>query len=131
MHRFVADCFDLVFVPAEGVEVPLANLRCVQHTNPWLTRSAWELPIRGDVEDLLRLNLFGRHSKVVFILASGTAEELFFYGKLTSILSLYWENVAVRCLSGEKPDKCPENWWVFHWPAMECLQVADVVVGSG
>jgi len=50
LHQFVADCFDLVLVPGEGVEVPLANLPCVQHTNPWLIRSAWELPIREDVE---------------------------------------------------------------------------------
>ena len=131
LHRFVADCFDLVLVPGEGVEVPLANLPCVQHTNPWLIRSAWELPIREDVEAILRLNPLDRNSKVVLVLASGTAEELSFYGELTSILSQYWENVAVRCLSWEKPDKCPENLWVFHWPAMECLQVADVVVGSG
>ncbi|MEG3840796.1 hypothetical protein [Microcoleus sp. herbarium14] len=131
LHRFVADCFDLVLVPGEGFEVAMANLPGVEHTNPWLIRSAWELPVREDVEAILRLNPVERNSKIVLVLASGMAEELSFYGELTSILSQDLKNVVVRCLSVEKPDKCPENLWVFHWPAMECLQVADVVVGGG
>ena len=131
LHRFVADCFDLVLVPGEGFEVAMANLPCVEHTNPWLIRSAWELPVREDVESILRLNLFERNSKILLILASGMAEELSFYGELTSILSQCLTNVVVRCLSVEKPDNCPESLWVFHWPAIECLQVADVVVGGG
>lgn len=131
LHQFVANCFDLVLVPGEGFEVALANLPCVEHTNPWLIRSDWELPKREDLESILRLNPAECNSKIVLILASGMAEELSFYGELTSILSQCLTNVVVRCLSVKRPDKCPENLWVFHWPAMECLQVADVVVGGG
>ena len=131
LHQFVANCFDLVLIPGEGSEVSLANLPCVEHTNPWLIRSAWELPMRQEVEAILRLNLVDIKSKIVLILASGMAEELSVYGEIASILSQNLPNVIVRCLSVKKPDKCPENLWVFHWPAIECLQVADVVVGGG
>lgn len=64
------------------------------------------------------------------VCAAGRAAELAWYGKLTSALAESLSGVVVRCLAAKCPD-CPPDLWVFHYPGMECLLAADVVVGGG
>jgi hypothetical protein len=129
LQHFVADNFDLVLVPGETGELPLAHLPQVQHTAPWLIRSASTLPNRAYARTLLSLNP-DETGKVVLVYAAGRAEELAFYGQLTRDLANSLTGVTVRCLSAECPTHCPPELWVFHWPGIECLPAADVVVGG-
>jgi len=71
-----------------------------------------------------------RVRQVVLVCAAGRAEELSFYGQLTRDLANSLTNVTVRCLSAECPENCPPELWVFHWPGIDCLPAADVVVGG-
>jgi hypothetical protein len=134
LRRFVADNFDLVLIPGEIGELPLAQLPQVNPTAPWLFKSAGELPNRADSRALLRLDyllhLDYSEGKVVLVCAAGRAEELSFYGQLTRDLANSLTNVTVRCLSAECPENCPPELWVFHWPGIDCLPAADVVVGG-
>ncbi|MBD2041741.1 hypothetical protein [Microcoleus sp. FACHB-672] len=126
---FVADNFDLVIVPGEGEEMPLAELPQVRHTAPWLIRSAGELPDVTRARTLLGLNPIDTNPLIV-ICAAGRAEELSLYGNLTRVLAESLPGVTVRCLAPECPENCPAELWVFHWPGIECLPAADVVVGG-
>lgn len=126
---FVADNFDLVIVPGEGEEMPLAELPQVRHTAPWLIRSAGELPDVIHARTLLGLNPTDTNPLIV-ICAAGRAEELSLYGNLTRVLAESLPGVTVRCLAPECPENCPAELWVFHWPGIECLPAADVVVGG-
>ncbi|MBW4678663.1 MAG: hypothetical protein KME19_00925 [Microcoleus vaginatus WJT46-NPBG5] len=126
---FVADNFDLVIVPGEGEEMPLAELPQVRHTAPWLIRSAGELPDVIHARTLLGLNPTDTNPLIV-ICAAGRAEELSLYGNLTRVLAESLPGVTVRCLAPECPENCPDELWVFHWPGIECLPAADVVVGG-
>lgn len=130
LQRFVAENFDLVIVPGES-NVPLSDLPQVQYTAPWLIRSASELPHINKARSLLRLNQTDFQSKIVVVCAAGTMEELALYGKLALALAESYKGVAVRCLAATCPDNCPPDLWVFHFPGMECLVAADVVVGGG
>lgn len=129
LPNFVADNFDLVIVPGEGDEIPLAELPQVQHTAPWLIRSAGELPDVTRARTLLGLNPTDT-GLVVMVCAAGRAEELSLYGNLTRVLAESLPGVTVRCLASECPENCPPELWVFHWPGIECLPAANVVVGG-
>jgi predicted glycosyltransferase len=131
LHSFVTDNFNLVIVPGEGNTPPLANLPQVKHTKPWLIRSADELPSINTARSHLRLKPQENYLKTVIVYAAGKRAELALYGKLTQILALSIPNIAVRCLAAECPKNCPPNLWIFHYPGIECLVAADVVVGSG
>lgn len=128
LRCFVADNFDLVLIPGEIGELPLAQLPQVNHTAPWLFKSAGELPHHADARTLLHLD--STEGKVVLVCAAGRAEELAFYGQLTRDLANSFTDVTVRCLSAKCPENCPPELWVFHWPGIDCLPAADVVVGG-
>ncbi len=64
---------------------------------------------------------------LVIILASGS--ELGVYGEIANILNQ--QGYTVRCLSANLPPHCPNSIWKFHYPAIECLWLADVVIGGG
>ncbi len=131
LRRFVANNFDLVIVPGESNTVPLSDLPQVRHTAAWLIRSADALPDINKARLLLRLNPADYRSKTVVVCAAGRAEELLWYGKLTGTLAESLTGVAVRCLAATCPENCPPDLWIFHWPGIECLLAADVVVGGG
>ncbi len=131
LRRFVANNFDLVIVPGESDTVPLSDLPQVRHTAAWLIRSADALPDINKARLLLRLNPADYRSKTVVVCAAGRAEELLWYGKLTGTLAESLTGVAVRCLAATCPENCPPDLWIFHWPGIECLLAADVVVGGG
>jgi hypothetical protein len=129
LQRFVKDNFDLVLVPGETGELPLAQLPQVEHTAPWLIENVSELPNRAGSRALLRLNP-SSVDQVLLVCAAGRAEELSFYGQLTGKLANSLTGITVRCLSAECPEHCPPELWVFHWPGIECLPATNVVVGG-
>jgi UDP:flavonoid glycosyltransferase YjiC (YdhE family) len=136
LQRFVADYFDLVLIPGETGELAFSQLPQVHHTAPWLMRSADELPTRSAARTLLHLNPLkavsspASRTPLVLIYTAGRAEELAFYGQLTQELANSRSDITVRCLSAQCPEHCPPELWVFHWPGIECLPAADVVIGG-
>jgi hypothetical protein len=142
LAEFVEQHFEQILVPGEGYEVPLAYLPQAQHTAPWLIRSADELMPLDQARSLLRLPT--NPTQVVIICASGSAPpslpgkgagglgstETQLFGTLTYQLHQALPEVTVRCLSPQCPPQCPPELWASHWPGMDCLQMADVVVGG-
>lgn len=131
LSEFVSKYYNRIIIPGEGLDLPLVNYPLAQHTNPWLIRSADELPDRETARLMLGVNPEEKETKIVVVLASGRGEELSFYGRLTQILADSFESAIVRCISAVKPMDCDDSLWMFHWPAIECLVAADVVVGGG
>jgi hypothetical protein len=129
LRSFVANNFDLAIVPGEGNTVPLSDLPQVRHTEAWLIRNANELPKLNQARLLLRLKPTD-YPKTIVVCAAGQGKELTWYGKLTTALVESLNNVTVRCLAAKCPDRLPDLW-VFHYPGIECLLAADVVVGGG
>jgi hypothetical protein len=127
--RFVGENYQLVIVPGEGEQLPLSHLPQVRHTAPWLIRSADELPDVARARTLLGLNP-ALSEPLVVVCAAGLPQELRLYGHLTRALAEKFTGVTVRCLAAERPKNCPPELWAFHWPAIECLPAADVVVGG-
>jgi hypothetical protein len=109
LREFVAAHYDLVLAP-----------------DGWLVRCAGEIPDRGHVEEALRLGPNEEHS--VLVSASGKAEELGWYGAV--VAELLERSVTVRCIAAECPPRCPVEYWVQYWPAMDLFGCAAVVVGG-
>ncbi|OLP16080.1 hypothetical protein BST81_22905 [Leptolyngbya sp. 'hensonii'] len=139
LRAFVLTQFDRILVPGEcnlgaqqtdpNQNLPLADLPQVHHTLPWLIRDAHELPDEATARSHLRLPA-ALSKKVVLVLASGRVEELPWFGEVARTLADYRPDLVVRLLSVTCPDNCPLELWVTHWPAIETMIVADVVIGS-
>jgi hypothetical protein len=104
---FVASNYDLVLIPGagEGSEFP------GQVTAPWLVRSS---------DELRTANAHGR----TFVCASGNAEELAWYGAVTTRLP------DALCIAPICPLGCPPERWIRHWPAIDLFPGASVIVGG-
>jgi predicted glycosyltransferase len=126
---FVREQFNLVIVPGEGENLPLAKLPQAYQTDPWLIRHAGELLNPQQARHILKIPP-EKAGSLILVCAAGKAEELDLYGQLTQYLSESFPDKIVRCLAAERPAKCPPELWVFHWPGIECLLAADVVVGG-
>jgi predicted glycosyltransferase len=139
--EFVEAHFEQILIPGEGDQVPLAHLPQVQHTAPWLIRSADELMPPDQARSLLRLPQ--TLTPTVIVCASGSTppslvgkgagglgQEAQLFGTLTHQLHQSLPGVTVRCLSPQCPPYCPPELWVSHWPGIDYLQMADVVVGG-
>ncbi len=136
LQNFVENYFDLILIPGEIGKLPFSHLPQVKYTSPWLIRCDNELPKL--LESYLLLNIkseemtLSQSAKIVIISSSGKAEELKYYGKLTQILAEKFTNIIFRCLAAECPENCPRELWLFHWPGIECLLAADLVIaGAG
>ena len=126
---FVAAHYHTVLVPGEGDRVPLAHLPIVEHTDCWLIRSANELPDWSVARSLLRLS---PTTPTVIVCAAGQPSELNWFGGLTHQLAQALPMASIRCLTPLCPPTCPPELWGYHYPGIDCLQVADVVVsGAG
>ncbi len=123
--------FDLILVPAaEGHGLPSVAAIPTVITPPWLACNPHELM----APEVARQHLGVKdHQKLVLVLAAGNPEELAWYGQVTRALSHHraLPTTAVRCLAATCPPVCPPDRWRFHYPAMELLAAADVVVGGG
>nr|WP_290221087.1 hypothetical protein [Trichocoleus desertorum] len=141
LAEFVEQHFEQVLVPGEGYQVPLAHLPQVHHTAPWLMRNGDELMPLDQARSLLRLP--SSLTQLVIVCASSSApssllgkgagglgQEAQLFGTLAAHLHQALPEVTVRCLAPQCPPQCPPELWVSHWPGMDCLQMADVVVGG-
>ena len=131
LPQFVNNIFDRIIIPGESFSLPLTNFHQVFHTNYWLIRNADELPSLEKAYQLLKLDLVSNKEKLLLILASGHLQELSLYGQLARSILESFPDLKIRCLSPIKPPECPSELWSFHHPAFECLQTADIVIGSG
>lgn len=138
ISAFVQRWYCAVLVPGEGNDVPLAGLPNVIHTSPWLICDADELPSRTDIYQLLRIRQPVRNTSttspqatpLLLICAAGQPSELEFFGNLTTCLTSAFPNAIVRCIAADCPPNCSPDLWVAHYPAMECLSAANVVIGG-
>jgi predicted glycosyltransferase len=115
------------YVEAAGLEAFVAShydlvLDC--EAEPWLVRSADQLPDRETVERILRLD---RGASCALVCASGKQDELEWYGAVAAALQ---ERTLVRVVAAERPAGCAEGSWVRYWPAIDLMRCAAVVVGG-
>jgi hypothetical protein len=127
IEAFVQQHFEQVIIPGEGMRVPLAHLPQTVHTQPWLSRNPEDLADRPTART--RLNLDAT-TCTVLILASGQQEELAWYGQVSAVIA-HLPGIQVCCLAATCPPHCPPELWRLHYPALEVLLAADLVVGSG
>ena len=127
---FVANVYDLILVPGELGSSLLTKLSQTVHTAPWLIRSEDELPDPAAVYPLLNLPTSG-HKPIVVVLSGGRPEEQSWHGLTAQALANRFPALNVRCIAPTQPQNCPHELLVSHYPAMECLVAAHLVVGSG
>lgn len=137
ISAFVQQWYGAVLVPGEGNDVPLAGLPNVIHTSPWLVCDADEIPSRTEIYQLLRIpqsvtdtSTSPQFTPLLLLCAAGQPSELEFFGNLTTCLTNAFPNAIVRCIAADCPPNCSPDLWVAHYPAMECLSVANVVIGG-
>jgi hypothetical protein len=124
----VAQTYPVVLVPGEGDRVPLAHLLQVKHTAPWLVCNGDELLSPEDCGTVLRVS--DDAAPVVMVCGAGQSSELERLGRLAVQLAQTFPEVTVRCLTPFQPITCPADLWLFHYPALDCLSMVDVVVGG-
>ncbi|MEO1093703.1 MAG: UDP-N-acetylglucosamine--LPS N-acetylglucosamine transferase [Cyanobacteria bacterium J06638_28] len=124
---FVQQHYDLVLIPGE-TSVPLQHLPHACSTAPWLLRDADELvTVREPLRDRLQLPT---DQPLIMVCATGRPDELAMFGKLTQVFSHQYRTCTVRCLASQLPPSCPPELWITHWPGIEVLQFADIVIGG-
>jgi predicted glycosyltransferase len=128
LRSFVTNNFDAVIVPGEGKDLPLSDLPGVIHTAPWLIRNAEELLDQKIVRS--RILKVDDDRQIILVCAAGQASELALFTELTQRLHEAFPECAVRILSPYCPEDELKTLWVSHHPGIECLAVADVVVGG-
>ena len=67
----------------------------------------------------------------ILVCATGKPEELAFFGAVTTRMAIAFPTMTVRCLAAQCPSGCSPELWLSHWPGMDIVQLADVVVGGG
>jgi predicted glycosyltransferase len=130
LQEFVLNNYDLILIPGDGENLPFAQFSNTYITAPWLIKNSEELKPVDQVYLLLKIKQKLPQQKIIIILASGNQDELEIYGEIAYILSQN-SNYIVRCLAAIKPQNCPENIWQFYYPALDCLQIADLIIGGG
>lgn len=138
LAAFVRTAFDRVLIPGDGSPtpevgeqgLPLATLPQSCYTAPWLLRTAEELPDRALACSHLGLENLTPETPVILVITAGQQPELSWYGAVTVALAQAFPQAIVRCLAPVCPPHCPPRLWRFHWPAIDCLPAADVVVGG-
>ncbi|MGD1917904.1 MAG: UDP-N-acetylglucosamine--LPS N-acetylglucosamine transferase [Pleurocapsa sp.] len=129
LKEFVRRNYNLIIIPGENTPSAFADLPQTIKTNPWLIRGSQKLANLPTAADLLGLTIKQTQQPLIIILASGYEAELALYGEIAH--SLHQQGYQVRCLSGTLPPTCPLEIWRCHYPALECLWLADLVIGSG
>lgn len=123
IDAFVQQYYDGILIPGEQT-VPFADFSQARCTAPWLSRHAAEL----FAHPLPEWNI---QQPLIVVCAAGNPEELTLFGEITTRLSAIFPNATVRCLSATCPERCSSTLWLSHWPGMDVLQFAQVVIGSG
>ncbi len=127
LTSFVRSHYSGLLIPGEPA-VPFAELPQAKQTAPWLSRDQTDLVTADGVRS--RLNI-PAHKPLIIICGAGQPTELAFFGTLTEQIAAAFPFSTVRCLSAICPPTCAADKWLYHWPGMDILQLATVVVGSG
>lgn len=127
LRQFVQQHYDQILIPGEN-DVPLEQLPQAHRTAPWLIRDLAQLKsLRASLNAQLQLP---RDQSVILVCATGKPDELKRFGEVTRQLSQHYPQAIVRCLAYQLPPGCSTDQWIEHWPGLEILQFADVVVGA-
>lgn len=130
LRSFVRHHYQHVLTPGDLVDPPLADLGL--RTAPWLIANAEDLPPRESIR--ADLQVFDPdippNTPLILICVSGQVSEQPIYGELTQQISARFPQISVRCLAAEPPPGCPVERWICHWPGIQCLWAADLVVGG-
>ena len=129
LEEFVRQNYPQILIPGENTPSAFAHLPQAIKTPPWLIRSSHELTALPGAAALLGLTIEQARQPLIVILASGYRAELALYGAIAN--SLVQLGYTVRCISPTLPPQCPPEIWRCHYPALECLWLADLVIGSG
>lgn len=109
LRDFVSDYYQTIICPGErGV---LADLPQARFTLPWVVREPRKADTNVDV----------------VVCAGGNATELHWYGEVAGLLNGLCD---VKCIAAECPEECPIDVWVQHWPSIDWIARAKVVVGG-
>ncbi|GAB4232202.1 MAG: hypothetical protein Kow00121_60330 [Elainellaceae cyanobacterium] len=129
--EFVCSWYDAILVPGEE-NVPLADLPQVIHTSPWLILNADELPPWIEARSYLQIPRLASQPvpPTLLVCAAGQPAELEFFGDLTMQLTRCFPDCTVRCLAATCPPNCLPDFWITHYPGMECWLAADIVIGA-
>ncbi|MEM8613057.1 MAG: hypothetical protein AAGF93_13640 [Cyanobacteria bacterium P01_H01_bin.105] len=79
---------------------------------------------------LQRPALTDTQAKLILVLASGKQAEQKVYGLITQELVDRFPWLHIYCLSPSYPPGCPWDHWISHFPAIEYLSAADLVIGG-
>ena len=124
LRDFVKSAYDLVLIPGEWE----GNAFAGHPTGPWLIRNADELPRRRRARQLLKIK--DARQSCILVCASGTSEELRWFGAVVAELFDRDPRACIRCVAATCPPRCPRECWIEYWPALDLFPATDVVIGS-
>ena len=128
---FAQQHYDGILLPGE-YDVPLAGLPQVKQTAPWLSRSASALATPAvHLANFRTQHAITRDRPLILVCAAGKPSELAFFGQLTMNLQAAFPQATVRCMAATCPPHCHPDYWFCHWPGIEAVSMATVVVGGG
>ncbi len=127
LSEFARSRYSGILIPGEP-NVPLATLPQVQLTAPWLSRDRADLVAAEVMRSRLKIPY---NKPLIIICGAGQPKELNFFGDLTEQIAATFPTATVRCLAATCPPTCASDRWLYHWPGIDVLQLANVVVGSG
>ena len=126
LRSHVQHHYHQVLIPGELADPPLGDLGV--RTPPWLLRNPQELPSRQQIR--AQMGVTEENTPLIVICASGQEQERSLYGQLAAIISTQFSHLFVRCLSADLPPGCPLPLWIQHWPGIEILWGADLILGA-
>lgn len=127
LRHMIATHYDLAIMPGLGEGSALADLPNVIETAPWVPASS---DGRGAIA-LRKAAAAECADAIVLVLASGETNELAVYGYIAATIAEQCPGVMVRCLAPTPPPNCDVELWDAHWPVIDYVPAADLVIGSG
>lgn len=131
LRYLIENYYDLAIIPGLAEGTALADLPNVIQTGPWVSPAILGLSGGQNVLALQEATLAEDTHATLLVLASDVADELEVYGYLANTIAQQCPWVSVRCLSSVPPSNCAVELWDSHWPAIDYLPAADLVIGGG
>jgi spore coat polysaccharide biosynthesis predicted glycosyltransferase SpsG len=126
-ESFVFDNYDKILCIED--DLPYRNFPNAVTIKPLFTKNTDQFIDRKSAYNLLGISSLTK-KKIIIIVGSGNPEELIIYGEIARLLNQN-NNYIVRLISSILPTNCPQDIWMFYYPAIELLQVADLVISGG
>ncbi|MBF2034830.1 MAG: UDP-N-acetylglucosamine--LPS N-acetylglucosamine transferase [Leptolyngbyaceae cyanobacterium T60_A2020_046] len=127
---FIASQYDRVLVPGDPVAPAIAALPQTVTTAPWLIRAPREWPTAAISASALELAP-NDDRPLVLILASGTPTEWPWFEQVATALVHNFRTVALRGLTPHTTRATHPPLWRTHYPAIDLLGAAKIVIGGG